>query len=153
MGADPRALLAQAALETGWGRAILQHPDGRSSNNLFNIKADHRWDGERVSVNTLEYRDGVARQEQANFRAYDSLAESFEDYVTFLRGSPRYREALARAGDGQAFAAALQKAGYATDPAYGAKIARIMGSDTLGEAMGSIKLSQAGTLTEVESQG
>jgi flagellar protein FlgJ len=122
LGVDPRALLAQAALETGWGKAVIRRADGGSSYNLFNIKADSRWDGERALKTTLEYRDGVARQEKAPFRAYGSYRESFEDYVQFLQSQPRYREALENAGDPAAFIGALHKAGYATDPAYAEKV-------------------------------
>lgn len=131
LGVDPKALLAQAALETGWGRAVIRRPDGSSSHNLFNIKADARWDGGRVFKDTLEYRDGVAARERAAFRSYGSYAESFEDYVSFLQASPRYQRALEQAADPQAYVRELQKAGYATDPAYADKIHHIMGRDSL----------------------
>ncbi len=131
LGVDPRALMAQAALETGWGKAVIQRPDGSSSHNLFNIKADHRWDGARVFKDTLEYRDGIAAKERAPFRAYESYAASFDDYVNFLQGNPRYRDALAQSADPVAFVRELQRAGYATDPAYARKIEDIMGRDLL----------------------
>lgn len=131
LGADPRALLAQAALETGWGQAVIRHGDGRSSHNLFNIKANHGWSGDHVVKQTLEYRDGVAVKEQAPFRAYDSYAQSFQDYVQFLQDNPRYQEALQQAHDPEAFIEALHEAGYATDPAYSDKISDIMGRDLL----------------------
>lgn len=136
LGVDPRALLAQAALETGWGKAVIRHPDGSSSYNLFNIKADHRWEGERVVKQTLEYRDGIARQERAPFRAYASYAESFEDYASFIRSQPRYEQALENASDPGAYIRELQKAGYATDPNYADKINGIMGRDLLASAGG-----------------
>lgn len=122
----PEALLAQAALETGWGRHVMPRSDGASSHNLFGIKADQRWDGERVRTNTREYRAGVALNTRADFRAYDSYAESFRDYVGFVKNNPRYAEALQVADDPQAYFAELQKAGYATDPAYAEKIVRIL---------------------------
>ncbi len=131
LGVDPRALVAQAALETGWGKAVISHPDGRSSHNLFNIKADHRWDGDRVAKQTLEYRDGIAQKERAWFRSYDSLAESFDDYVQFLQNSPRYRDALAVGRDAGRYVEGLQEAGYATDPAYATKIKRIISGEVL----------------------
>ena len=124
IGVDPRVLLAQAALETGWGKKIIHHPDGRSSFNLFNIKAGRSWQGDRVQVDTLEYRDGVAVKKRAQFRAYRDYRESFEDYVALLR-SPRYAEALHQAGDPERYLHALQRAGYATDPHYADKILAI----------------------------
>lgn len=133
LGLDPRALIAQAALETGWGRFVLQRSDGTSSHNLFGIKADGRWHGDAVVAPTLEYFDGQLTRRPFAFRAYASFAESFEDYVTFLRTNPRYAGALQVAGDAEAFVGALQEAGFATDPAYAEKIKAIMHSDRLGE--------------------
>ena len=134
LGTDPRALLAQAALETGWGKAVIRRSDGSSSHNLFNIKADARWEGEAVGTSTLEYRDGVVERERAEFRSYGSYAESFQDYVDFLRDNPRYREALDQAGDPDRFVRSLHEAGYATDPAYADKIEDIMGRSELVSA-------------------
>ncbi len=131
LGVAPEVLLAQAALETGWGRQVMRSPDGGSSHNLFGIKAGPDWQGGRVTATTLEYRDGVARKEQAVFRAYDSFAESFDDYADFLQGNPRYREALAQADDARAYLRSLQDAGYATDPAYADKIGNILERDVL----------------------
>lgn len=136
LGVDPRVLIAQAALETGWGRHVIRDPrSGASSHNLFNIKADHRWAGASVGVNTLEYRDGVAQQERASFRAYDSYEHSFADYVAFVRSSPRYAQALARAGQPEAYAHALQDGGYATDPRYAHKIVTLMNGPVLRDAL------------------
>ncbi|TVP83947.1 MAG: flagellar assembly peptidoglycan hydrolase FlgJ [Thioalkalivibrio sp.] len=136
LGVAPEVLLAQSALETGWGRHVMAHADGASSHNLFGIKADARWTGPRVHVNTLEYVNGVPEQERAAFRAYDSPEESFADYVDFLQGNPRYRGALARAGDAEGYLRGLQSAGYATDPAYADKILDILGRGTLPQALG-----------------
>ncbi|PLW68420.1 flagellar assembly peptidoglycan hydrolase FlgJ, partial [Pseudohalioglobus lutimaris] len=83
LGVDPRVLVAQSALETGWGKQVIRDAQGRSSYNLFGIKADTRWSGDAVSVNTLEYRENTARLEQASFRKYESVAGSFDDYVDF----------------------------------------------------------------------
>ncbi len=130
----PEALLAQAALETGWGRHVMQHRSGDSSHNLFGIKADGRWQGDKVHVSTLEYRNGVALKTRADFRAYDSFEESFADYVDFVQRNPRYRDALAKTGDPQAYFSALQQAGYATDPAYAEKIQRILDSEPIQRA-------------------
>ncbi|EXJ16911.1 flagellar assembly peptidoglycan hydrolase FlgJ [Imhoffiella purpurea] len=121
LGMDTSILLAQSALETGWGKHVPRHSDGSSSYNLFGIKADRSWEGDRVSVGTLEYRNGVARREQAKFRAYADPAESFVDYVAFLRRNPRYRDAL-RSTDAEDFIRGLQSAGYATDPRYASKV-------------------------------
>ncbi|VAX10558.1 Flagellar protein FlgJ [peptidoglycan hydrolase] [hydrothermal vent metagenome] len=135
LGVDAEVLLAQAALETGWGKHISQHADGSSSNNLFNIKASHDWEGGRVAIRTLEYRDGVAKHERAAFRAYDSFADSFNDYVDFLKSRPRYQSALEQAGDAESFIRELHGAGYATDPNYADKILNIMQRPTLQTAM------------------
>ena len=131
LGVPPETLVAQAALETGWGEHVLRRPDGRSSFNLFNIKAHGGWRGDTVRVSTLEYRDGVARREGADFRAYGSLDEAFTDYADFLRRQPRYADALNSGGDALHFLHGLQRAGYATDPAYAEKIRRIMESERL----------------------
>ncbi len=126
LGLPPQALIAQAALETGWGRHVIARPDGSSSHNLFGIKADRRWDGDKVGVSTLEYRDGVAMRTRADFRAYDSWEESFQDYVSFVQNNPRYRDAIRASDDVPRYFEQLQKAGYATDPAYAQKITRIL---------------------------
>jgi flagellar protein FlgJ len=126
LGVKPQVLLAQAALETGWGKAIIQQRDGTSSHNVFNIKADGRWTGKKAIVPTLEYIDGVAVRQTAAFRAYDSFDESFRDYVEFLQNNPRYNDALQQAQDPEKFIQALHEAGYATDPQYAQKIKRIV---------------------------
>ena len=126
LGVSADVLIAQAALETGWGKHVSQHVDGSSSYNLFNIKAGNGWEGDRVAINTLEYRGGIARRERAAFRAYDSYAESFNDYVDFIRSRPRYQEALNQASDPESYVKELQAAGYATDPRYADKIINIM---------------------------
>ena len=143
LGTSAEVLIAQAALETGWGKHVLQHTGGRSSHNLFNIKADARWDADRVNVNTLEYEGDVAVRRRAEFRSYDSFADSFSDYVGFLKSNPRYRDALNNADNPHAFVESLQDAGYATDPAYAEKIQRILADDVLA----TIKQSGDGTLS------
>ena len=135
----PEALLAQAALETGWGRHVMAHRTGDSSHNLFGIKADSRWQGDKVMVSTLEYRDGVALNTRANFRAYASFEQSFSDYVEFVQRNPRYQQALTQATDPKAYFSALQEAGYATDPAYAQKIQRILDSESMQRAAQSAK--------------
>jgi flagellar protein FlgJ len=121
LGVPARAIMAQAALETGWGQHVARDADGKASYNLFGIKANKSWSGERVQTATQEFRDGASRSEQAAFRSYDSLEASFDDYVSFLKDNPRYLDAL-RADSVQGFAQGLQKAGYATDPSYAGKI-------------------------------
>ena len=139
LGTVPRAVIAQAALETGWGRRVLSRDDGSTAHNYFGIKADARWDGESVRRSTLEYRDGIAQPEVARFRAYPSAAAGFDDYVSFLTNGPHYREVLNRGDDIAAFAGALAAAGYATDPAYAGKIAQIADSDRMRDALNGLK--------------
>lgn len=141
LGIDPEALIAQAALETGWGQKVMQHRDGRSSFNLFGIKADSRWDGDTVRVQTLEYRNGVAVREQASFRAYDSLKDSFDDFAAFLTENPRYTEALRTSVDSRGFYRTLQEAGYATDPKYAEKISAIMATGSYQQTVNQLKNS------------
>ncbi|CTP89974.1 muramidase (flagellum-specific) protein [Xanthomonas translucens pv. poae] len=137
LGVDARALVAQAALETGWGRRGISRGDGASSNNLFGIKATG-WSGERVTTGTHEYVDGVKQSQTADFRAYASPAESFADYVRLLKTNPRYQQALNAGTNIRGFAQGLQRAGYATDPSYAAKIAAIAGGPTIGRAVAAI---------------
>ena len=131
LGIPTETLVSQAALETGWGKFVMNNTEGKPSYNLFGIKADSRWDGEQVSVQTTEYRDGVVEKERANFRAYDSLEQGFNDYVQFIKSSPRYADALNSRGDAESYLNNLQQGGYATDPAYANKIQGIMQGSTL----------------------
>lgn len=131
IGVDPKVLLAQAALETGWGKHQVQKANGESSYNLFNIKADSRWAGERAAANTLEFRDGIAQRERATFRSYENYEDSFRDYVDFLKESPRYQQALDAAADPYSYLRQLQQAGYATDPQYAEKITSILDGELL----------------------
>ena len=142
-------MVSQAALETGWGRKEIRHGDGSPSFNLFGIKAGANWKGPTAEVTTTEYVDGKAQKVVAKFRAYGSYAESFADYARLLKGSQRYQAVLAqtaaagatsagraheapsahpaRVADAAAgFARGLQKAGYATDPAYADKLTRVI---------------------------
>lgn len=118
LGLPTEVVVGHAALETGWGR----HQPAGDSNNLFGIKADAGWRGAKTSSETREVRAGVEQAERADFRRYDSADESVADYVRFLRGNPRYAQALAHGGDAAQFAQGLQKAGYATDPRYASKL-------------------------------
>ena len=139
LGLAPEVLAAQAALETGWGKFLIRDGNGKSSNNLFGVKADKRWDGDSVSVGTLEFRDGVMKKENALFRAYHSIEDSFNDYVDFLKSNPRYQNALENSGDSKSFTRELQSAGYATDPSYAEKINNILNGDVLKQALQALK--------------
>lgn len=127
LGVDPSALVAQAALETGWGRAVPTNSSGTSSYNLFGIKAGSSWQGATAKVPTLEFEDGVAVRKVERFRAYDSPAASFDDYARLIANNPRYANARGAGGDVASFASALQRGGYATDPNYAQKIVTIAG--------------------------
>jgi flagellar protein FlgJ len=124
-GIPAQLIMAQAALESGWGRREIHTEDGKNSYNLFGIKADRSWKGPVAETTTTEYVNGLAQKTRATFRAYGSYEEAFSDYARFLVGNPRY--ANVRATDNPVAAAHdLQRAGYATDPAYGGKLVRIM---------------------------
>ncbi|MDX2464266.1 MAG: flagellar assembly peptidoglycan hydrolase FlgJ [Porticoccus sp.] len=141
LGIDPAVLVAQSALETGWGKKVIQADQG-SSFNLFGIKADGRWGGKAATVSTVEFRDGLAVLEKASFRAYDSLSGSFNDYVDFLKSNPRYQQALDKVSDNKEFLAELQDAGYATDPKYAEKILGILGRNNYSSVINELKNSQ-----------
>lgn len=121
LGVDPEIIVAQAALETGWGSRVVADENGKSSNNLFNIKAGSQWRGDSVPVKTLEYRDGTFKPEVDEFRRYESMDESIRDYVNLIKRGDHYQEAL-QAESGGEYLKKLQQAGYATDPAYADKI-------------------------------
>ena len=136
LGVPAKALVAQAALETGWGRRLVGR-EGATSHNLFGIKAGGRWAGEKMSAATHEFVDGVRRTERAAFRASGSASDSFADYARLL-GNTRYAGARGAGDDTQRFASALQKAGYATDPNYAAKITAIANGATLNRALSAL---------------
>jgi len=122
LGVPFEVVIAQAALETGWGKKIIKDNKGNSSNNLFNIKADSRWAGEKVTKDTLEFEQGNMVKKSAPFRMYESLSESVNDYVDFLSNNDRYQDALDKSNNVEHFLQGLQQAGYATDPQYANKI-------------------------------
>ena len=122
LGVSTKAVLAQAALETGWGRSIPRAADGRSSHNLFGIKANERWSGPRVDQLTTEFVDGAPQRQVESFRAYSSPAESIADHARLLARSPRYAAVRGTGDDIAAYGAALQQGGYATDPQYAQKL-------------------------------
>ncbi|NWJ65529.1 flagellar assembly peptidoglycan hydrolase FlgJ [Vibrio parahaemolyticus] len=124
LGVEPSLLLAQAALETGWGQKVVQNARG-SSNNLFNIKADRSWQGDKVTTQTLEFHDNTPVKETAAFRSYSNYQDSFNDYVRFLNDNPRYETALQQGGDSESFIRGIHRAGYATDPTYADKVLQV----------------------------
>ncbi len=135
LGVHPLAIVAQAALETGWGRHLPHRPDGGSSFNFFGIKAGPDWAGAQVTRTTMEFSGGALRRETARFRAYDSMADAFADYARLLKHDPRYRAALSAGLDAARFADRLQAGGYATDPGYADKIRAILKNPILQQAM------------------
>jgi len=141
LGVAPEAIVAQAALETGWGKHVMPDKDGGSSFNLFGIKASGGWSGEQVSKQTLEFEDGVPRRQTAKFRAYTDVAGTFDDYTRFLSDNPRYSNVRGHGNDVSGFASALQASGYATDPHYADKITRVLESPTMKSVIRELKNS------------
>ena len=133
-GIPPQFLVAHAALESGWGRSEIRRGDGSTSHNLFGIKAGKGWSGPSVEATTTEYVDGQAQSTVERFRAYGSYDEAFRDYASLLRNNPRYGGVIG-SQDGAEFAKGLQRAGYATDPAYADKLSRIINGPTLRLAL------------------
>lgn len=131
LGVSPRILLAQAALETGWGQHMPRDGDGASSRNLFGIKADAAWRGPAVNAATLEYEAGEAARLRDDFRQYLSFADSVRDYVEFLHANPRYEKALQHGGSDKNFLQGLKSAGYATDPHYVDKVMAVADSPVM----------------------
>lgn len=145
-GFPAEILLAQSALETGWGKSVIRYPNGASSNNLFGIKADNRWQGKTVLSSTLEYADGVAVRKNEKFRAYSSYRDSMIDYVDFIRNNARYQEALKSLSEPDRYFDLIHQAGYATDPEYTSKIKKILVSDVRDQLSIPLKMSDAGPL-------
>jgi flagellar protein FlgJ len=130
LGVPAQGILAQAALESGWGKREIKQADGSSSFNLFGIKANAQWTGKVAEVTSTEYVNGVPQQRVARFRAYGSYEEAFKDYASLLKSSPRY-QAVLNTNSASQFAQGLQRAGYATDPRYASKLASIAGGSLL----------------------
>jgi peptidoglycan hydrolase FlgJ len=143
LGVSPVSLLAQAALETDWGRSMPRSTNGSTSNNLFGIKAGAGWSGDSVENDTQEYQGGTATAVKAQFRSYSTPSQCFTDYVSLLQSNPRYAAALGTGDDTQAFGAALQRGGYATDPAYAAKLGAV--ANTLTRALTQARQVAAGS--------
>ena len=131
LGTDAKAIIAQAAVETGWGQYVIHDGSGASTHNLFGIKANQQWQGNQAVVDTLEFSNGVPERRKAAFRQYDSLEAGLSDYVDFVRSQPRYQQAVAAGADTQEYFQQLQKAGYATDPQYADKVMAVYRSDAV----------------------
>ena len=131
LSVDPRLLIAQAALETGWGKFVMHDAAGNPGFNLFGIKAGNSWQGDSIQIETLEVEKQQFKKVSASFRKYKDLAESFSDYVNFIADNPRYREAVQAASQADQYVEQLQSSGYATDPNYASKIMRIFNTEAL----------------------
>ncbi len=131
MGVAPGLLIAQAALETGWGKSIHSKQGEATSNNLFGIKADTRWQGNKVTHSTIEFEQGMMKRLNQMFRAYESIKASFEDYVDFILTQPRYQKALSVSHEPEQYIQEIQDAGYATDPDYADKVLSIYKRESL----------------------
>ena len=153
LGVSPVTLLAQAALETDWGRKVPQDASGGTSNNLFGIKAASGWSGPAVVNSTREFTGGTSATVKASFRSYDSMSQCFQDYVDLLKSNPRYAGALGTGGDIQAFGSALQQGGYATDPAYASKLTAVAGTLTRALTQGSAPLKFAANVPTTAGSG
>ncbi len=123
-GVPASFILGQAALESGWGKGEIRNPDGSPSFNLFGIKATTAWKGATTDVRTTEYVNGEPVKQTARFRSYSSYSEAFADYARMLSNSPRYSGVVRGATSAEGFANGMQRAGYATDPAYASKLTR-----------------------------
>ena len=123
---DGLSMIAQAAVETGWGQQMIHSLGGQNSHNLFGIKASKNWQGDRTLIDSVEYKDGSASKVRSAFKAYPGFSDAMQDYVRTLENSPRYSEALKAADNPQTFFSELQQAGYATDPQYANKIMSVL---------------------------
>ncbi|OGS90167.1 MAG: flagellar rod assembly protein/muramidase FlgJ [Gallionellales bacterium GWA2_59_43] len=133
-GVPAQLILGQAALESGWGKREIRMPDGSNSFNLFGIKATAGWNGKVAEVMTTEYRNGIAYKQVERFRAYSSYAEAFQDHANLIGNNPRYAEVLQQTDSPAGMAMAIQRAGYATDPHYADKLAKVMGMINVAKA-------------------
>lgn len=138
LGISPQALIAQAAVETGWGKFMIHDNSGQNSHNLFGLKAGSSWQGDKTSIDTLEFKDGVASKQKAAFRSYGSFTDSLNDYVSFVKDNPRYQQAIEQVDTPKAYFKALQDAGYATDPNYAEKIMTVLQNTLFEPALSAI---------------
>jgi flagellar protein FlgJ len=134
-GLPPHFIIGQAALESGWGARDIKAADGSPTYNLFGVKAGRSWGGETAAAKTTEFVSGVKQKVVETFRSYSSYAEAFMDYANLLKSNPRYSAVLEAGNDPKAFAQGLQKAGYATDPAYAAKLQRVITGSVMRQGL------------------
>ncbi|WP_318377275.1 flagellar assembly peptidoglycan hydrolase FlgJ [Enterobacter sp.] len=120
-GVPHHLILAQAALESGWGQRQIRRENGEPSFNIFGVKATSNWKGPVTEITTTEFENGEAKKVKAKFRVYSSYLEALSDYVGVLTRNPRYA-AVTTAATAEQGAQALQSAGYATDPNYARKL-------------------------------
>ena len=135
LGVNPMGLMAQAALETGWGQRMPRNADGSPSYNMFGIKAGEGWSGPKAIADSMEVTNGVAAPKRTAFRSYGSIEESVNDFAALLKNSPRYKDALAAGANASAYVARIGNSGYATDPEYGNKLNEILHGDALQSAL------------------
>jgi flagellar protein FlgJ len=134
-GLPPHFIIGQAALESGWGSREIKARDGSTTHNLFGVKAGRSWGGETAAAKTTEFVAGVKENVVDKFRQYSSYGEAFKDYANLLKNNPRYASVLQAGNDPHAFAQGLQKAGYATDPAYASKLTRIITGSVMRQGL------------------
>ncbi len=139
LGVAPEAILAQAALETGWGKHVMPDVQGGNSFNLFGIKAGSSWHGYTAMRRTIEFEGGVPQYQRATFRAYNDIASTMDDYTSFLVDNPRYERVVGRGDDTDGFAEALQQSGYATDPQYARKLKNVLEGPTMQRVLSGLK--------------
>lgn len=125
LGVAEEVLAAHAALESGWGRKPIRQSSGQDTNNLFGIKATGAWQGDSAEVMTTEFAGSLALKKRERFRSYADAGEAIRDFSQLLASNPRYRSALNTGSDARAYAEALVRGGYATDPGYADKLVRI----------------------------
>ncbi len=150
IGMNPAVMIAQSALETGWGQHVIKDKDGQSSFNLFNVKALRDWDGDKTGQTTVEFENGIAVKKVQPFRVYNSISESFEDFISFLKSDSRYEPALEKSGDPEQFLHKLQSAGYATDPNYAEKIIGILKSDRFKDMINKVTSPEMESIVDTE---
>jgi len=144
LGVSPRVLLAQAALETGWGHSVV-------GNNVFGLKAGTSWSGPTVTTRTHEMESGHMVAHNADFRAYSSVGQAVDDYVAVVSASNRYRSALGTGDNVAAYAHALATGGYATDRAYANKLEAVANSPALAYATAMLEPPLPGQLASAHS--
>jgi flagellar protein FlgJ len=139
LGLAPQGLLAQAALESGWGQHVIHDGKGANSHNLFGVKAGKDWHGETVAIASVEVNNGVVGRQVSNFKRYDSYSEAFADYAQLLQSDARYQPVLQAGNDTSDFARSLGESGYATDPDYAKKLDRVMTHPALAASLTTVK--------------